>query len=127
MENSNIYERILYLVDTQANGNIAQFARIIGVGDQTIRSIVTYKRNYPSYEVIVKIIQKFEWLSLEWFLLGKGKVQKSNLKITEVTPDFLLKRFEELVIENKKLREENSRLKYEKKGDNFPLVAEPTE
>ena len=126
MKNENIFDRIRYIIEIEANGNIAAFARMVGVGDQTIRSIATYERNYPGYEVILRICQTFEWLSCEWLIMGIGEYKKSEIKVTEVTPNFLLNRVEELAVENKVLREENSRLKNEKKAGGYSMVAEPT-
>lgn len=78
MENNNIFDRIQYLVDNHADGNIAKFARMVDSGDQTIRSIVKYRRNYPGYELILNIINAFEWINPEWLITGKGEMKKSS-------------------------------------------------
>lgn len=78
MKKEDIFNRISLLVDTQADGQIAKFARMIGSGDQTVRSIVKYNRNFPGYEFLLNILHAFEWLNPEWLLLGEGEMIKSN-------------------------------------------------
>ena len=56
----------------------ASFARKIGVGDQTVRSVVVLKRNKPGYEFILKIAQTFEWLNIEWLITGIGEMETKN-------------------------------------------------
>ena len=77
MEKGDIFDRILYMVDSHADGKIAKFARMIGSGDQTMRSIVKNRRNYPGYEVLVNILHAFEWLSPEWLMLGTGEMKRN--------------------------------------------------
>lgn len=72
MENKNIFERILYVIEKEGL-TIASFSKKIGVGDQTIRSIVSYQRNYPGYEVLLKILQTFEWVDANWLITGITK------------------------------------------------------
>lgn len=78
MINDNIFDRISYLVDNHADGRIAKFARMVDSGDQTIRSIVKYRRNYPGYELLSNILHAFEWLNAEWLITGKGEMKKST-------------------------------------------------
>lgn len=78
MEKGDIFDRLLYLVDSHADGKIAKFAKMIGSGDQTIRSIVKNRRNYPGYEVLVNILHAFEWLSPEWLMLGTGEMRRAD-------------------------------------------------
>lgn len=125
MNVDNIFDRIRYIIEIECNNVLAQFSKKTDIGDQTVRNIVKYERSYPGYEVITKILQTFYWVNPDWFLLGRGEYRRATTSITEVTPEFLLKRYEELAIENNKLREENSRLRYEKKGDIASMVAEP--
>ena len=67
----------------------ASFARKIGVGDQTVRSVVVLKRNKPGYEFILKIAQTFEWLNIEWLITGIGEMETKkggeNIKHIETT------------------------------------------
>ncbi|MBR4293824.1 MAG: hypothetical protein IKT53_02395 [Bacteroidaceae bacterium] len=72
-----IIERIQQIIDHE-NLNTSSFAKKIGVVDQTIRGIVIQKRNKPGYDLIVKILQTFNWVDPEWLILGKGEIQKAN-------------------------------------------------
>ena len=76
-KNLEIIERIQQIIDHE-NLNISSFAKKIGVVDQTIRGIVIQKRNKPGYDLIVKILQTFNWVDPEWLILGKGEIQKAN-------------------------------------------------
>lgn len=69
MEKETINKRICYIIEKEGH-NISSFARKIGIGDQTIRSI-TKDRNKPSYEIIVKIIESFEWVDANWLVMGE--------------------------------------------------------
>ncbi|MBQ3153240.1 MAG: hypothetical protein IJB77_07260 [Bacteroidaceae bacterium] len=75
-----IIERIQQIIDHEKL-NISSFAKKIGVVDQTIRGIVIQKRNKPGYDLIVKILQTFNWVNPEWLILGKGEIQKANKDI----------------------------------------------
>lgn len=89
----DICERIKTLIESQ-NMNIAAFARKIGVGDQTIRGVVVQKRNKPGYDVILKIVQTFEWLNVEWLITGKGDMRKgAEPSGEESEPDMNMKLF----------------------------------
>lgn len=79
-KNMEIIERIQQIIDHE-NLNISSFAKKIGVVDQTIRGIVIQKRNKPGYDLIVKILQTFNWVNPEWLILGKGEIQKANKDI----------------------------------------------
>lgn len=79
-KNMEIIERIQQIIDHEKL-NISSFAKKIGVVDQTIRGIVIQKRNKPGYDLIVKILQTFNWVNPEWLILGKGEIQKANKDI----------------------------------------------
>lgn len=109
----DICERIKEIIACQ-NMTIASFARKIGVGDQTIRGIVVQKRNKPGYDVILKIVQTFEWLNVEWLITGKGSMRVKNEEPRVETPmsmDIFLnylrekdRKIEELLQENTQMR-----------------------
>lgn len=80
----DIIERLQKIIEHE-NLSISAFARKIGVVDQTIRGIVVQKRNKPSFDMLVKILQTFDWLSAEWLIMGKGSMEKT--KPTEKTDD----------------------------------------
>lgn len=80
----DIIERLQKIIEHE-NLSVSAFAREIGVVDQTIRGIVVQKRNKPSFDMLVKILQTFDWLSAEWLIMGKGSMEKT--KPTEKTDD----------------------------------------
>lgn len=80
----DIIERLQKIIEHE-NLSVSAFARKIGVVDQTIRGIVVQKRNKPSFDMLVRILQTFDWLSAEWLIMGKGSMEKT--KPTEKTDD----------------------------------------
>ena len=74
--------------------------------------------NGLSEENLLRFIDKYQDISTIWLLRGIGdmivvsneselnetNIESSPVEITEITPDFLLKRFEELVIENNAMK-----------------------
>lgn len=84
--------------------------------------------NGISEENLLKFINRYEDVSIIWLMTGNGDmvdskketaVQKQEIqpKVIEVTPDFMLKRFEELVIENNSLKAELKQYKETTRGD----------
>lgn len=69
----DIAERINQIIDREGL-TVASFARKIGVGDQTVRSVCVLKRNKPGFEFLSNMIQTFEWLNPVWVLTGKGEM-----------------------------------------------------
>jgi plasmid maintenance system antidote protein VapI len=72
MGQETINDRIRYIIEKEGH-TVSSFAKKIKIGDQTIRSI-TKNRNKPSYDIIVKIVESFEWVDANWLVMG----QKSN-------------------------------------------------
>lgn len=70
-----IIERIQKIMEREGL-NVASFARRIGVVDQTIRGIVVQRRNKPGFDLIVRILQTFDWVNAEWLILGVGEMSK---------------------------------------------------
>lgn len=125
---SDIFDRITYLVDKEANGIAEKFGEMIGVSGQAIRYISTLKRNKPKLEILTKIIQTFVWLDARWLLTGEGSPGIKDSSVDIVTPEFLLKRLEELAIENNELKKklsENEKKQIHFKKDDHLMVAEP--
>lgn len=68
-------------------------------------------------ENLLKFTEKYRDINTRWLLLGEGdiiqttktryideEIKEIEEKLPEITPDFLLKRYEELVIENSELK-----------------------
>ena len=124
----DIIERLQKIIEHE-NLSVSAFARKIGVVDQTIRGIVVQKRNKPSFDMLVKILQTFDWLSAEWLIMGKGSMEKT--KPTEKTDDS-----QQLIEFMKYLREKDEKIellikemtelkaKYEEMAENRTKVGE---
>lgn len=73
----DIADRINQIIDHEGL-TVASFARKIGVGDQTVRSVCVLRRNKPGFEFLSNLIQTFEWLNPVWVLTGKGSMEMCN-------------------------------------------------
>ncbi len=94
---------------------VSAFARKIGVVDQTIRGIVIQRRNKPSFDILEKIIQTFNWINAEWLITGNGEMVKDspNSKEKPDSPEMieLIKYLREKDEKIEKLIEEKTELK----------------
>ncbi|MBR5860333.1 MAG: hypothetical protein IKY71_03190 [Bacteroidaceae bacterium] len=72
-----IIERVQKIIDKEGL-NVSSFAKRIGVVDQTVRGIVVQRRNKPGFDLIVRILQTFNWVNAEWLLLGVGDMVKAS-------------------------------------------------
>lgn len=95
--------------------------------DTGIANSVLSQKNGFSEDSFVRIAKTYPDLDFIWLILGVGDmiIEKSNIIekpqksiiVNEVTPDFMLKRFEELVIENNSLKAELKQYKETTRGD----------
>lgn len=95
--------------------SVAAFARKIGIGDQTVRSVCVLQRNKPGYDFLSSLIQTFEWLDPKWLLTGDGEMERkpdevnippSGTSLIELI-EYLKekdKRIEELIEKNAELK-----------------------
>ena len=67
-------ERILKFLKAE-NKTSAQFAEEIGVQPSGISHILS-GRNNPSLDFVLKMLEKYSFLSTEWLLFGKGSMYK---------------------------------------------------
>jgi transcriptional regulator with XRE-family HTH domain len=67
-------ERIMEFLRKE-NKTSAQFADDIGVQPSAISHIIS-GRNNPSLDFILKMLEKYSFLSTEWLLFGKGSMYK---------------------------------------------------
>lgn len=67
-------ERILEFLKSE-NLSSAQFADEIGVQPSSISHIIS-GRNNPSLDFIIKMLNKYQSLSTDWLLFGKGKMYR---------------------------------------------------
>ena len=67
-------ERILEFLKTE-NKTSAQFAEEIGVQPSGISHIIS-GRNKPSLDFILKMLEKYAYISTDWLLFGRGSMFK---------------------------------------------------
>jgi len=59
------------------NKSSAQFAEEIGVQPSGISHILS-GRNKPSLDFVMKMLEKYKFLSVEWLLYGKGSMYRDS-------------------------------------------------
>jgi transcriptional regulator with XRE-family HTH domain len=69
-------ERIIEFLKSE-NKSSAQLAEEIGVQASGISHILS-GRNNPSLDFVLKMLEKYHYLSTEWLLFGKGSMYKEN-------------------------------------------------
>jgi transcriptional regulator with XRE-family HTH domain len=69
-------DRILAFLKAE-NKSSSQFAEEIGVQPSGISHIIS-GRNKPSLDFIVKMLEKYPFLSTEWLLFGKGEMYRDQ-------------------------------------------------
>ncbi len=121
---SDISDRILYLVEKEAGGNAEKFGEMTGFSGQAIRNVSELKRNRPSLDLIKSILQTCVWISPDWLLFGKEPLQREKVDNSSAPPEWLLRRVEELAIENNDLKKELCRLTNSKKNNDINHVKE---
>ena len=70
-------ERILEFLKKE-NKTSSQFAEEIGVQASSVSHIIS-GRNKPSLDFVVKMLQRFDDLSTDWLIFGKGDMYKDNI------------------------------------------------
>jgi len=69
-------ERIFQFLKEE-NKTSAQFADEIGVQPSGISHIIS-GRNNPSLEFVIKMLEKYKYLSTDWLLFGKGEMYNTK-------------------------------------------------
>ena len=73
-------ERLIEFLKAE-NKSSAQFAEEIGVQPSGISHILS-GRNNPSLDFVIKMLEKYKFLSTDWLLFGKGTMYKENTVLT---------------------------------------------
>lgn len=124
----DISDRIQYLVETETNGSAEKFGEKIGLSGQAVRNMSKLKRSKPNVDVVITILQTFIWINPDWLLLGNEPMHRKDNSpdnnASSTTPEWLLKRIEELAIENNDLKKEICRLTSSKKNNLQNATAE---
>lgn len=58
----------------------SDFAKIIGVNASAISHLISGRRESLSIDSVVKIVNKFPEVSLDWLILGKGEPDETKLE-----------------------------------------------
>lgn len=74
--NDNMKGRILEFLKAE-NKSSAQFAEEIGVQPSGVSHILS-GRNNPSLDFIMKLLDRYKYVSVEWLLFGKGTMYKDG-------------------------------------------------
>lgn len=80
-----VNQRIKYLINELGYNNNS-FSKAIGMSNNvTIGNIVSNRGNKPSFDVLERILQKFDSVNAEWLILGKGEPFKSPSPIYDIS------------------------------------------
>lgn len=81
-------DRLLEFLKAE-NKSSAQFAEEIGVQPSGISHILS-GRNNPSLDFVLKMLEKYRFLSTDWLLFGKGSMYKDSKMQTLFDEDIVL-------------------------------------
>ena len=94
VNNKLIVERIGKIIE-ENNLSASSFAKMIGVQRSSISHILS-GRNNPSLDLLLKIHNAFNYISLEWLILGYNSMEKTLEETQNVDKS-------ELIIDEKEL------------------------
>ena len=86
--NYQMKDRLLEFLKAE-NKSSAQFAEEIGVQPSGISHILS-GRNNPSLDFVLKMLEKYRFLSTDWLLFGKGSMYKDSKMQTLFDEDIAL-------------------------------------
>ena len=101
VNNKLIVERIGKIIE-ENNLSASSFAKMIGVQRSSISHILS-GRNNPSLDLLLKIHNAFNYISLEWLILGDNSMEKTLGEIQNVDKS-------ELIIDEKELSDNKQSL-----------------
>ena len=101
VNNKLIAERIGKIIE-ENNLSASSFAKTIGVQRSSISHILS-GRNNPSLDLLLKIHNAFNYISLEWLILGDNSMEKTLEEIQNVDKT-------ELIIDEKELSDNKQSL-----------------
>lgn len=81
-------ERIQQIMDREGM-TPGRFADSIGIQRSALSHILN-GRNNPSLDVLTKVLSRFDYLSTDWLLFGKGPMFKHQIKEDATSPGNLL-------------------------------------
>lgn len=79
----SINQRIKDVVDRMCEGNVSEFARIVGVKQPVIRDVVGTKQSKPGFDTLSRIVDNSTLnVDADWLLTGRGEMLR-NVTITK--------------------------------------------
>lgn len=66
--------------------SVADFAKIVGINASGLSHLLGGNRNYLSIDTILKIMEKYPAINLDWLILGKGDMLVDGLPSNELFP-----------------------------------------
>ncbi|MCF8371957.1 MAG: helix-turn-helix domain-containing protein [Bacteroidales bacterium] len=66
--------------------SVADFAKIVGVNASGLSHLLGGNRNYLSIDTILKIMEKYPAINLDWLILGKGEMLIDGPQSKELFP-----------------------------------------
>lgn len=79
LNNKLVAERIAKIIK-ENNLSASSFSKMIGVQRSSISHILS-GRNNPSLDLLLKIHKAFDYITLEWLILGDNSMEKPSNKI----------------------------------------------
>ena len=79
LNNKLVAERIAKIIE-ENNLSASSFSKMIGVQRSSISHILS-GRNNPSLDLLLKIHKTFDYITLEWLILGDNSMEKPSSKI----------------------------------------------
>ena len=83
----DIKDRIKLLMEHEQMTS-AEFAYQIGFAQATRSHTLGERNKYPSTDFIMKLHDRFSYISLDWLLTGKGNMVDSKNDTTHVNPEY---------------------------------------
>ena len=77
MTEETIHERLDKIMKS-LNLNYRSFGMQLGVSDVVIGNIIK-GRNKPSYDIIEKLKQTFDWINIDWLFTGNGTMRTEDI------------------------------------------------
>ena len=134
----SIQDRYRQLIEIHTNGNVAAFAKKIGVAKSNIQNMIGSRGSNPSFEVICQTLITFESLNARWLITGEGEMDSIETGkpfvtgatlVEESTPGYVITKealdmIKDLAGENAVLKhklesgEQSKRVKPKVHGDN---------
>ncbi len=79
LNNKLVAERIAKIIK-ENNLSASSFSKMIGVQRSSISHILS-GRNNPSLDLLLKIHKAFDYITLEWLILGDNSMEKPSSKV----------------------------------------------